>query len=194
MTIKVERLMREIEDDVRRARRRRLLARGGAADYRDPQIYEQVDIVLRRALEGRDHDALLLPDLLSSDPDWKLTTHLRFSSHRPVIGPFLIFMKRRVLLPLTRWLYEYSLENFRRQQRLNMVLLACVEELAIENARLRHDLAGHAGQVGHVGQRAEGRGQATREWQEGLEGQEGREGPAFAPGGATAGQQEERSK
>ena len=158
--IEVDRLMREIEDDVRRARRKRLLARGGAAEYRDPGIYEQVDIVLRRALEARDHGALLLPDFLSSDPDWQLTTHLKFSSHRPVIGPVLIFIKRRLLLPLTRWLYEYSLENFRRQQKLNTILLASIEELAIENAKLRKRLEGVEG----------------RERREGLEGRDGREG------------------
>ena len=132
--------MREIQDEVRRARRKRLLARGAPAEYRDPDIYEQVDIILRRALEARDHGALILPDFLSSDPDWQLTTHLRFSSHRPVIGPVLIFFKRRIVLPLTRWLYEYSLENFRRQQKLNTVLLACIEELAIENAKLKKSL------------------------------------------------------
>ena len=170
--VKVDRLMREIEDDVRRARRKRLLARGGAAEYRDPDIYEDVDIVLRRALDARDHDALLLPDFLSSDPDWRLTTHLRFSSHRPVIGPLLIFIKRRLLLPITRWLYEYSLENFRRQQRLNMVLLACIEELAIENAKLRQEFEGLAGREGQAGQ-------AGREGQQdGLEGRAGQAGPA----------------
>ena len=52
----------------------------------------------------------------------------------------LIFVKRRMLLPMMRWLYEYSLENFRRQQRINTVLFACIEELAIENARLRQAL------------------------------------------------------
>jgi hypothetical protein len=145
--LEVDRLMREIEDDVRRARRKRLLARGGAAEYRDADIYEHVDIVLRRALEARDHGALLLPDFLSSDPDWQLTTHLRFSSHRPVVGPILIFIKRRIVLPLTRWLYEYSLENFRRQQKLNTILLACIEELAIENAKLRLGQVGREGQV-----------------------------------------------
>ena len=147
--VKVDRLMREIEDDVRRARRKRLLARGGAADYRDPAIYEAVDVVLRRALEARDHDALLLPDFLESESDWKLTTHLRFASHRPLIGPLLIFLKRRIVLPMTRWLYEYSLENFRRQQRVNQILFACIEELAIENARLRQ--GGREGQGGPDG-------------------------------------------
>jgi hypothetical protein len=137
MALEVERLMREIEDDVRRMRRTRLLARGGANDYLDPAIYESVDRTLRRAIDARDHDALLLPDFLNSDPDWQLALHLRYASHRPLVGRLLIGIKRRLLLPLTRWLYEYSLENFRRQRRINTVLFACIEELAIENARLR---------------------------------------------------------
>jgi hypothetical protein len=53
----------------------------------------------------------------------------------------VIFAKRRVLLPAVRWLYEYSLNNFRRQDRLNQVLFACIEELAIENAALRLRIA-----------------------------------------------------
>ena len=140
--------MAELEDDVRRARRKRLLARGGASDYRDAGLYEAVDVVLRRALEARDHDALLLPDYMTSQDDWQLSLHLRYASHRPVVGPALIFLKRRLLLPIMRWLYEYSLENFRRQRRVNTVLFACIEELAIENARLRKAIQGQAGQAG----------------------------------------------
>ena len=41
---------------------------------------------------------------------------------------------------MTRWLYEYSADNFRRQEHVNRMLVACIEELAIENARLRRDL------------------------------------------------------
>ena len=48
----VDALMREIEDEVRRARRQRLLAQGGAPDYRDPHLYAAVDALLRRAVEG----------------------------------------------------------------------------------------------------------------------------------------------
>ena len=147
--LEVDRLMGELEDDVRRARRKRLLARGGAADYRDEALYERVDLVLRRALEARDHDALLLPDFMTSEDDWQLSLHLRFASHRPVIGPMLIFLKRRLLLPLSRWLYEYSLENFRRQRRVNKVVFACIEELAIENARLRQTVDGIAASGRH---------------------------------------------
>lgn len=142
MPVEVERLMREVEDDVRQLRRKRLLARGGASEYRDPAVYAGVDDVLRRAIDARDTDALLLPDFMSSEADWNLSLHLKYASHRPAVGGMLIAIKRRVLLPLMRWLYEYSLENFRRQRRINAVLFACIEELAIENARLRQSL-GH---------------------------------------------------
>lgn len=135
--ISVERVMREIEDDLRRERRARLLEKGAPEEYRDAELFAAVERVLRRAIETRDHDAVLLPELLSDEHDWTLETRLRFNSHRPVIGPIIVFFKRRVLLPLTRWLYEYSLENFQRQQRINRMLFACVEELALENATLR---------------------------------------------------------
>jgi hypothetical protein len=140
MTVPVDRLMRDIEDDVRQRRRKRLLARGGAPEYRDAALYASVDDILRRAIDARDHEALVLPDFMTAEADWQLSLHLQYGSHRPVVGRFLIAMKRRLLLPLMRWLYEYSLENFRKQRRINTVLFACVEELAIENARLRQAL------------------------------------------------------
>jgi len=135
--VSVERLMHEIEDDLRGKRRERALARGGPADYRDPEIFEAVEGVFRRAVERSDLDASLIPALLEDEEDSRLQTHLRFSSHRPVTGPLIIFIKRRILLPVMRWLYEYSLENFRRQEQVNRILFACLEELAIENARLQ---------------------------------------------------------
>ena len=135
--ISVERVMREIEDDLRRERRARLVARGAPQEYRDAEIFAAVERVLRRAVESRDHDAVLLPELLGDDVEWRLQTRLHFSSHRPMIGPLIVFFKRKVLLPLTRWLYEFNLENVQRQERVNRILFACVEELAIENAKLR---------------------------------------------------------
>jgi hypothetical protein len=138
--VSVDRLMREIEDGLCAERRERALARGGPGEYRDREIFASVESVLRRAVEARDHDAALLPTLLTDEDEWRLHTHLRFSSHRPILGPLLVFIKRRLLLPVTRWLYEYSLENFRRQQRVNRLLFACLEEVAIENARLRLEL------------------------------------------------------
>ncbi len=138
--LNVERVMREIEDDLRRERRTRLLAKGAPPEYRDQAIYAAVERVLGQAVEGRDHDASLLPELIPDDEEWRLQTHLKFSSHRKMLGPIVLFFKQRVMLPITRWLYEYSKDNFERQQRINRILFACIEELAIENARLRQEL------------------------------------------------------
>jgi hypothetical protein len=145
-TIRVETLMRELGGQVREDLRRQLLANGGSREYEDPRIFESVERILRVASERGEHEVRLLPEVLSDDPEWRLDLHLRFSSHRPLIGPVIVFLKRRILLPLMRWLYEYSAHNFQRQQRLNVVLISCIEELAIENARLRHDLVRFGGQ------------------------------------------------
>lgn len=138
--VRVERLMSDIEEDVRNELRRHVLARGASREYDDPRVFGAVEDLLRHAIDQPGHDALLLPELLGDDPEWRLQTHIRFSSHRPLVGPVVVFVKRRLLLPLIRWLYEYTVDNFHRQARLNRVLLSCIEELAIENARLRRDL------------------------------------------------------
>jgi hypothetical protein len=138
--IRVEPLMREIEDRVRDDLRRRLLARGGAPEYQDPEVFRSVDRLLRRAADRPDEHALL-PEFLGPEAGWRIKTHVRFASHRPVTGPLVLFVKRRILLPLTRWLYEYTVDNFQRQERVNRMLVACVEELAIENARLQREIS-----------------------------------------------------
>jgi len=141
-TIRVGAVMGEIEHDVRARLRQHLLKRGGAADYEDEELFAAVRAVLARAVDQRNLDATLLPELLDSDVEWQLETHLALSTHRPsAVGRAILFVKRRVLLPLTRWLFEYSQDNFRRQDHLNRVLFACIEELEIENARLRRDMA-----------------------------------------------------
>jgi hypothetical protein len=136
----VERLMRDIEDEVRRQRRTRLLARGGADDYRDEAVFAIVEQVLRRALDQRDLNALLIPEILDADEPWELQLPVRLNTHRRWLGSPILFVKRRVLHPVMHWLYDYSRENFRRQHRVNRLLFAAVEELAIENAKLRLDL------------------------------------------------------
>jgi hypothetical protein len=140
--VRVDVVMDEIERDVRARLRRHLLRKGGAADYEDAAIFDAVHALLTRAVDERSAGAALLPELIDGDVDWRLQTHLNLSTHRPgAAGRFILFAKRTVLLPLTRWLFEYSQDNFRRQDHLNRVLFACIEELALENARLRRDLA-----------------------------------------------------
>jgi hypothetical protein len=138
--LRVDAVMDDIERDVRARLQRHLIKRGGAAEYADDAIFEAVHAALSRAVDERNVDALLLPELLDSDVEWRLRTNLELSTHRPTVGRAILFVKRRVLLPLTRWLFEYSQENFRRQDHLNRVLFACIEELALENARLRRTL------------------------------------------------------
>jgi hypothetical protein len=140
-SIRVDAVMGEIEQDVRARLRRHLLKRGAPADYEDEQLFDAVRAVLARAVDERNLDATLLPELLDGDVEWRLRTHLALTTHRSSpVGRLLVWAKRRVLLPLTRWLFEYSQDNFRRQDHLNRVLFACIEELALENARLRRDL------------------------------------------------------
>jgi len=135
--------MGDIERDVRDRLRRHLLKKGGAADYQDQEIFDDVHRLFARVIDSRDLDATLLSELVDGDVDWRLQTHLNLTTHRPAsTGRFILFAKKKLLLPLTRWLFEYSQENFRRQDRLNRVLFACIEELAIENARLRREMGG----------------------------------------------------
>lgn len=138
--VRVDEVMGEIERDVRARLRRNLVKRGGAAEYQDEELFDAVYALLARAVDERTLDARLLPELVDGDVDWRLQTHLELTTHRPVVGRFILFAKRTILLPMTRWLFEYSQDNFRRQDHLNRILFACIEELAIENARLRQDL------------------------------------------------------
>ena len=140
MAIRVDAVMSEIETAVRDDLRRRLIARGGPADFRAAAIFAQVSAVLGRAADRRDRDVLLLPELLGDEQAWQAVPELRISSHRPIVGPVIVFFKRRVILPLVRWLFEYTEENFHRQEHVNRIMMACLEELAIENARLRADM------------------------------------------------------
>jgi hypothetical protein len=148
-SIRTGHVMARIEADVKRALRRHLVDRGGAAEYEDSELFDRVWSVLDRAVGDRNLDVLLLPELLDDSTAWRLETELRLSSHRPVLGPVILFVKRRFLLPLSRWLFEYARQNFRRQQQVNRLLFACIEELAIENARLRRELDAAAGRAPH---------------------------------------------
>ena len=101
---------------------------------------DAVDALLRRSTDAASPPALLLPELLGDPETWRLDTAMRYQSHRDGMGSVIIFVKRRLLMPVLRWLFEYSRDNFERQRRMNDVLSACVQELAIETARLRQEV------------------------------------------------------
>jgi hypothetical protein len=145
--IRTKPLMDRIESDVREAVRQRAAAHGGSTEYSDPELFDRVWSLLGHATDGRNLDFLLLPELLDEGRNWDLEPRLSLTSHRPALGPLILLVKRRLLLPLSRWLFDYTRENFRRQQQLNRILFACIEELAVENVRLRKELSSLKSQV-----------------------------------------------
>ena len=140
LPVRTDAVMAELLGRVRADLRARLVARGAEDDFADHDVFDAVDALFRRALARDEHDGLLIPDLLAGK--WRPELALRFASHRPrTSGAIILFVKRRLLLPLTRWLFEYSLENFRVQDRVNVALMSCLQSLAADHARLRQRLA-----------------------------------------------------
>jgi hypothetical protein len=138
--VSVDAVMADVQSRVRE-RLRLHLVRHGAAAFEDPVLFAEVERLLRSSIEAGDSRALVLPELLGDPGTWRIETAMRYDSHRPqAAAAAVLFVKRRLLMPLFRWLFEYSRDNFERQRRVNQVLFACVQELAMENARLRHDL------------------------------------------------------
>lgn len=139
--VPVDAVMTELHGRVRERLRAQILASGGSSDFEDPAVFADVEALLHAAAGTPDSAKLILPELLGEPDTWRLTTSMRYQSHRAK-GPasLLIFLKRYVLMPVFRWLYEYSRDNFERQRRTNQVLFACVQELALETAILRREI------------------------------------------------------
>jgi hypothetical protein len=147
--VPVDAVMTELHGRVRERLRAQLLASGGSPDFEDPALFEDVEALLHAAAGTPESAKLILPELLGEPDTWRLTTSIRYQSHRAK-GPasLLILLKRRVLMPMFRWLYEYSRDNFERQRRTNHVLFACVQELALETALLRREVRRLSGDDG----------------------------------------------
>lgn len=139
----------QITAEVRARIRERLrvdLRRHGASDaLEDPRVLDAVESLLRRAA-AHHAGGLLFPEVLGDPATWRLETSLRTSSHRGgVLGPALVWLKTHAVLPVIRWLFEFSRDNFARQQRVNEAVFATLQELAIENTRLKAELERLAG-------------------------------------------------
>jgi hypothetical protein len=133
--------MAELQARVRERLRQQLLDHGASPAFEDPALFAEVERVLQSAARTSDSPALVLPELLGDPETWRLRTAMRYESHRHgAAGRTMVFVKRRLLMPVFRWLFEYSRDNFERQRRVNQVLFACVQELAVETARLRQEL------------------------------------------------------
>jgi hypothetical protein len=137
----VDEVMSELQDRVRARLRDEVLQHGASRALEDPQVFADVERVLREAAGRTSIRALLLPEFLGDPASWRLEPALTYPSHRGALAANMIRgVKQRVLMPILRWLFEYSHDNFVRQQRVNHVLFACVQELAIQNAELRREM------------------------------------------------------
>jgi hypothetical protein len=151
--------MAELRGRVRDRLRERLLRHGASQAFDDPALFAEVEGLLQTATLSGDSGTLVLAELLGDPDTWRLDTAMRYQSHRgAAASSIIVFIKRRLLMPMLRWLFEYSRDNFERQRRVNQVLFACVQELAIETASLRRQLRGGAAAPG-LSASAEGYGE-----------------------------------
>jgi hypothetical protein len=132
--------MAELQGRVRERVRAELVRHGASAALEDPELFADIDTILRAAIERSQPAALLLPELLGDPSTWRLDTAIKYQTHRGPAGAPIVFVKQRVLMPLLRWFYEFNRDNFERQRRINQVLFACVQELAIELAKQKREL------------------------------------------------------
>jgi hypothetical protein len=141
-----EQVMAELQGRVRERVRAELVRHGASTALEDPALFADIDALLRAAIERSQPAALLLPELLGDPSTWRLDTAIKYQSHRGAAGAPIIFVKQRLLMPLLRWFYEFNRDNFERQRRINQVLFACVQEMAIELVRQRRELRKLSGQ------------------------------------------------
>ncbi len=138
--VDVSHVMADIRRRASAELRERAFDRGNTPAFSDAELFELVERILRDAVDDADRKVLLLSELVAGNKDLTLEPSARLTSHRPVVGPVIVFIKQRLLQPLTQWLYEYSMDNFRRQAQINRLLFAALQALAIETAQLRLEL------------------------------------------------------
>lgn len=138
----VDTVVADLQQRVRARLQADVLRHGASPLLQDDTVFRSVEQLLRDSAERSHPLAQVLPEMLGDPATWRLDTALQYRSHRGgAAAGVILLVKRRVLMPVFRWLFEYSRDNFERQRRVNDVLFACVQELAIETARLRQDVS-----------------------------------------------------
>lgn len=147
--VSTDEVMARVRGRVRERLRERLVSHGASPALEDPALFADVERLLLAATATHDPRSLMLSELLGDPDRWRLETAMRYQSHRGAgASSLILFAKRRLLMPIFRWLFEYSRDNFERQRLVNQALFACVQELAVETAKLRRELASTAAEGG----------------------------------------------
>jgi hypothetical protein len=140
--VQIDAVMAELEARVRDRLREHLLRHGGSPAFADPDLFKDIERMLHAAVSVGASNASLLQELLGDPDTWRLHTAITYQSHREGrTAALILFVKKRLLMPILQFVFDYSRDNFIRQRRVNQVLFACVQELAIETARLRAQVA-----------------------------------------------------
>ncbi|MEX2273421.1 MAG: hypothetical protein WD690_18265 [Vicinamibacterales bacterium] len=138
--VKVDVVMAQLREGLRARLRDELIQHGASPALADSAIYAEVERLFRQAARTGPR-GLLLPELLGDPASWRVEPALTIGSHRGALtASVLRALKQRLIMPAVRWLFQYTHDNFKRQERVNQVLFACVQELAIENATLRREI------------------------------------------------------
>src|SRR5215831_17728805 len=98
--IDVTRLMTEIRRRANEELRERAFDRGNTPEFADADLFDLVERVLRGAVDDADRKVLLLSEIVAGNKELMLEPSARLTSHRPVVGPLIVFVKRRVLQAL----------------------------------------------------------------------------------------------
>src|SRR5690349_21885934 len=95
--IDVARVMTDIRMRANAELRERAFDRGNTPEFSDAQLFDLVERVLHGAVDEADRKVLLLQEILAGDKDVALEPAVRLTSHRPFVGPAIVFVKRRLL-------------------------------------------------------------------------------------------------
>jgi hypothetical protein len=138
-TVSTEAEMEKVRAQVETELHARLVAFDPDTDLADRALFDDVVSLFRRGLSC-ERPMLVAPTLIADE--WRPRLSLDLTSHRGRLGAGpILFVKRKVLAPAMRWLFEYSQDNFKRQDRFNQALLGCLQVLATDNARLKAQVA-----------------------------------------------------
>jgi len=92
--------MEELHERVRERVRAELVRHGASAALEDRALFAEIDALLRSAIDRSQPAALLLPELLGDPSAWRLDTAIKYQSHRGAAGGPIVFVKRRLLMPV----------------------------------------------------------------------------------------------
>ena len=99
----VDAVMNELHGRVRERLRTQLIESGGSPAFDDPALFAEVEAILSAGANTSDGTRLLLPELLGDPDTWRLSTVMRYQSHRDAgTASVLMFVKRRLLMPIFR--------------------------------------------------------------------------------------------